>query len=148
VPGPGPRPAGGPGAGRWQTAASPRATSPAASRSRGHTTPRTSCRRISSGRTRFTVLEYYRLAANASACPMTPDALKLVSSRSTRQKFMQDCPANTMRFFQDILAIVRLVATDLPVARVRASLQVASESVSLSDWLPAVAARSSSYRDS
>jgi hypothetical protein len=41
-------------------------------------------------------------------------------------------------------AIVRLVATDL------ASLQVASvsESVSLSDWLPAVAARSSSYRDS
>jgi hypothetical protein len=56
-----------------------------------------------------TVLEYYRLV-NASACPMSPDELKLVEFN---QKFMQDCPANTMRFFQDILAIVRLVATEL-----------------------------------
>ena len=56
-----------------------------------------------------TVLEYYRLV-NASACPMTQKELKLVEFN---QKFMQDCPANTMRFFQDILAIVRLVGTDL-----------------------------------
>jgi hypothetical protein len=56
-----------------------------------------------------TVLEYYRLVS-PGACPMTQDELKLVE---LNQKFMQDCPANTLRFFQDILAIVRLVATDL-----------------------------------
>lgn len=56
-----------------------------------------------------TVLEYYRLV-NISACPMTQDELKLVE---LNQKFMQDCPANTLRLFQNILAIVRLVGTTL-----------------------------------
>jgi hypothetical protein len=56
-----------------------------------------------------TVLEYYRLVT-PGACPMTQDELKLVE---LNQKFMQDCPANTLRFFQDVLAIVRLVGTEL-----------------------------------
>jgi len=56
-----------------------------------------------------TVLEYYRLVS-PGACPLTDDETKLIA---LNQKFMQDCPANTMRFFQDILAIVRLVGTDL-----------------------------------
>ena len=56
-----------------------------------------------------TVLEYYRLVQPA-ACPMTQDELKLVE---LNRKFMQDCPANTLRFFQDVLAIARLVGTTL-----------------------------------
>lgn len=56
-----------------------------------------------------TVLEYYRLVS-PGACPMTQDEQSLAE---LNRKFMQDCPANTMRFFQDILAIVRLVGTDL-----------------------------------
>ena len=55
------------------------------------------------------VLDYYRLVS-ATACPMT-DAEKNLTTYN--QRFMQGCPANTMRFFVDVLAIVRLVATDL-----------------------------------
>jgi len=56
-----------------------------------------------------TVLEYYRLVSPGT-CPLTPDEQGLVQ---LNQKFMQNCPANTIRFFQDVLAIVRLVSTNL-----------------------------------
>ena len=56
-----------------------------------------------------TVLDYYRLVS-PTACPLTPDEAGILA---INQKFMQSCPANTMRFFEDILGIVRLVGTDL-----------------------------------
>lgn len=56
-----------------------------------------------------TVLEYYRLVSPGT-CPLSQDEKALVE---LNQKFMQNCPANTLRFFQDVLAIARLVSTEL-----------------------------------
>ena len=56
-----------------------------------------------------TVLDYYRLV-KPGTCPPSEQEKRLIA---VNQKFMQDCPANTLRFFQDILAIVRLVGTEL-----------------------------------
>ena len=56
-----------------------------------------------------TVLDYYRLVSPGT-CPATERELGLIA---VNQKFMQSCPANSLRFFQDVLAIVRLVATEL-----------------------------------
>lgn len=56
-----------------------------------------------------TVLDYYRLVGPA-ACPLTPDEAGIAA---INQLFLQSCPANAMRFFENILGIVRLVGTDL-----------------------------------
>lgn len=56
-----------------------------------------------------TVLDYYRTVSPA-ACPLTSDETSLIAYN---QRFMQDCPANSMRFFEDILRIVRLVGTEV-----------------------------------
>jgi hypothetical protein len=56
-----------------------------------------------------TVLEYYRLV-DPNACPLTQAEQNMIQ---LNQLFMKNCPANIMRFFDDILSIVRLVSTDL-----------------------------------
>lgn len=56
-----------------------------------------------------TVLDYYR-TISPPTCPLTSDELGLMAYN---QRFMQDCPANSMRFFEDILKIVRLVGTEV-----------------------------------
>lgn len=56
-----------------------------------------------------TVLDYYR-TISPPACPLTSDEVNLIAYN---QRFVQDCPANSMRFFEDIIQIVRLVATEV-----------------------------------
>lgn len=55
------------------------------------------------------VLDYYR-DVDATACPRTQAEQDLLEYN---QRFMRGCPANSMRFFEQVLAIVRLVATTL-----------------------------------
>ena len=58
-----------------------------------------------------TVLDYYRLVGSATdTCPKTAAEL---SQAAYNAQFMQSCPANSMRFFVDIIAIVRVIATDV-----------------------------------
>ena len=57
-----------------------------------------------------TVLDYYRLVGPVQTCPMTSTEL---SQAAYNTQFMKKCPANSMRFFVDIIAVIRIIATDV-----------------------------------